>query len=140
MSNTHVICGCGAKYMRKRQRCPECSGGWLERKVPEWVSAIFWFACGVIIGSILIPSSSFAQQKAGPLDGVVQPDFTLLPPLREKIYGPSTGSDATGRPHHWETQQGQPVKLPRVKPNIYGPGIGQDQYGRPVVPRSGVGR
>ena len=56
----------------------------------------------------------------------------LLGPAHQNVYGPGTWSDSTGRPFHWQTQDGQRLPLGNVKPDAFGPGIGMDEYGRPV--------
>ena len=56
----------------------------------------------------------------------------LLGPAQRNTYGPGTWSDSTGRPFHWQTQDGRKVPLGNVQPDVFGPGIGMDEYGRPV--------
>jgi hypothetical protein len=63
----------------------------------------------------------------------------LLGPYRIDAYGPGIHSDATGRPFHWETEDGQTIRLEKVKPDVYGPGVGMDEYGRPVRAKDGMG-
>jgi hypothetical protein len=63
------------------------------------------------------------------------PSGGLLPPYTKDVYGPGTWSDGTGRPFHWQTNDGQTVPFGDVKPDVYGPGPGMDQFGRPVRPK-----
>lgn len=63
-------------------------------------------------------------------------DDTLTRPYNRDTYGPGINSDATGRPFHWETNDGQAVAPgTRVDPDGYGYGVGRDEYGRAVKPK-----
>lgn len=91
-----------------------------------------YLAVAVLVLALLTPAwADEDESDDGGQPGAVSNDG-YLPPERHNVYGPGEHSDATGRPFHYETQDGQRVVIEPVKPDAYGPGVGMDVYGRPV--------